>query len=45
MQIELGAPPIRRSKVELYEQIRRDYEHGAGTIRFAARCTSTHEVA
>jgi transposase len=27
----------RRAKVELYEQIRREYEHGAGTIRAVAR--------
>jgi integrase len=27
----------RRTKVELYEQIRREYEHGAGTIRAVAR--------
>jgi len=27
----------RRSKVELYEQIRQEYEHGAGTIREVAR--------
>ena len=33
---------IRRSKVELYEQIRREYEHGAGTIRAVARRLGVH---
>jgi hypothetical protein len=32
----------RRSKVELYEQIRREYEHGAGTIRAVARKWGVH---
>jgi transposase len=32
----------RRSKVELYEQIRREYEHGAGTIRAVARRLGVH---
>jgi transposase len=32
----------RRSKVELYEQIRRKYEHGAGTIRAVARRLGVH---
>src|SRR2546422_2710235 len=27
----------RRAKVELYEQIRQEYEHGDGTIRAVAR--------
>jgi len=33
---------IRRSKVELYEQIRREYEHGAGTIRAVSRKLGVH---
>ncbi len=32
----------RRAKVELYEQIRREYEHGAGTIRAVARKMGVH---
>jgi hypothetical protein len=32
----------RRSKVELYEQIRREYEHGAGTVRAVARKLGVH---
>src|SRR3989475_2402712 len=32
----------RRAKVELYEQIRREYEHGAGTIRAVARKLGVH---
>jgi hypothetical protein len=28
----------RRTKVELLEQIRREYTHGAGTIQGAAEC-------
>jgi transposase len=32
----------RRSKVERYEQIRREYEHGAGTIRAVARRLGVH---
>src|SRR5712672_2014519 len=32
----------RRVKVELYEQIRREYEHGAGTIRAVARKLGVH---
>jgi len=32
----------RRAKVELYEQIRREYEHGAGTIRAVARKFGVH---
>src|SRR6266852_5089507 len=32
----------RRGKVELYEQIRREYEHGAGTIRAVARKLGVH---
>jgi len=32
----------RRSKVELYEHIRREYEHGAGTIRAVARRLGVH---
>jgi hypothetical protein len=30
--------------VELYEQIRREYEHGAGTIRAVARKLGVHRV-
>ena len=32
----------RRAKVELYEEIRREYEHGAGTIRAVARKMGVH---
>src|SRR6266566_6386000 len=32
----------RRAKVELYEQIRREYEHGDGTIRAVARKLGVH---
>ena len=32
----------RRAKVELYEQIRREYEYGAGTIRAVARKLGVH---
>jgi transposase len=32
----------RRSKVELFEQIRREYEHGLGTIRQVARKFGVH---
>jgi transposase len=32
----------RRAKVELYEQMRREYEHGAGTIRAVARKFGVH---
>ena len=32
----------RRAKVELYEQIRREHEHGAGTIRAVARKFGVH---
>jgi len=32
----------RRSKVELFEQIRREYEHGAGSIRKVARKFGVH---
>src|SRR5712691_8745210 len=32
----------RRVKVELYEQMRREYEHGAGTIRAVARKLGVH---
>ncbi len=32
----------RRVKVELYEQIRREYEHGTGTIRAVARKFGVH---
>ncbi len=31
-----------RAKVELFEQIRREYEHGAGTIRAVARNLGVH---
>ncbi len=31
-----------RAKVELFEQIRREYEHGAGTIRAVARKLGVH---
>lgn len=31
-----------RAKVELFEQIRRDYEHGEGTIRGVARKMGVH---
>jgi len=32
----------RRTKVELYEQIRREYEHGVGTIKGVARKFKVH---
>jgi transposase len=32
----------RRTKVELYEQIRREYEHGSGTIREVSRKLGVH---
>jgi transposase len=32
----------RRGKVELYEQIRREFEHGAGTIRAVSRKLGVH---
>jgi transposase len=32
----------RRSKVELFEQIRREYEHGVGTIKGVARKLGVH---
>ena len=32
----------RRKKVELFEQIRREYEHGAGTIRAVAKRLRVH---
>jgi hypothetical protein len=32
----------RRAKVELYEQIRREYEHGGGTIRGIAGKLGIH---
>ena len=32
----------RRAKVELYEEIRREYEHGAGTIQAVARKFGVH---
>jgi hypothetical protein len=32
----------RRAKVELFEQIRRDYEHGGGTIRGIAKKLGIH---
>src|SRR5258708_32478849 len=32
----------RIAKVELYEQIRQEYEHGAGTIRAVARKLGVH---
>ena len=32
----------RRAKVELYEQIRREYEHGGGTIRGIAKKLGIH---
>jgi transposase len=32
----------RRSKMELYEQIRREYEHGSGTIREVSRKLGVH---
>ncbi len=31
-----------RAKVELFEQIRREYEHGGGTIRGVARQYGVH---
>jgi len=37
-----GGLATRRSKVELYEQIRREYEHGAGTVRAVARKLGVH---
>ncbi len=32
----------RRAKVELFEQIRREYEHGGGTIRGIAKKMGIH---
>jgi transposase-like protein len=32
----------RRTKMELYEQIRREYEHGSGTIREVSRKLGVH---
>ena len=32
----------RRKKVELFEQIRREYEHGVGTIRAVANKLGIH---
>ena len=32
----------RRTKVELYEEIRREYEHGSGTIREVSRKLGVH---
>ena len=32
----------RRAKVELFEEIRREYEHGAGTIQAVARKFGVH---
>ena len=32
----------RRRKVELFEQIRREYEHGAGTVRAVAKKLGVH---
>lgn len=32
----------RRRKVELYEEIRREYEHGVGTIKGVARKLGVH---
>jgi hypothetical protein len=32
----------RRQKVELFEQIRREYEHGVGTIKGVARKFGVH---
>ena len=32
----------RRDKVELFEQIRREYEHGAGSIKGVARKLGVH---
>ena len=32
----------RRAKVELFEQIRREYEHGSGTIRGIAKKLGIH---
>ena len=32
----------RRRKVELFEEIRREYEHGVGTIRGAAKKLGVH---
>ena len=32
----------RRAKVELFEQIRREYEHGGGTIRGIAKKFGIH---
>ena len=37
-----GGPVSRRSKVELFEEIRREYEFGAGTIQGAARKLGVH---
>ena len=37
-----GGLALRRRKVELCEQMRREYEHGAGTIRAVARRLGVH---
>lgn len=37
-----GSRLDRRTKVELFEQIRREYEHGAGTIRGVANKLGVH---
>jgi hypothetical protein len=37
-------PVDRRSKVELFEQIRREYEHGGGTIGGIAQKLGIHEL-
>jgi hypothetical protein len=38
----MGRPMDRRGKVELFEQIRREYRFGVGTIRGVARKFGVH---
>jgi hypothetical protein len=38
----LRSVPLRKRKVELFETIRREYEHGAGTIRAVAKKLGVH---
>src|SRR5687767_15762619 len=37
-----GGPVDRRTKVELFERIRREYEHGVGTVRAVAKKLGVH---
>jgi hypothetical protein len=42
MKLGMEAGLTRRNKVELYEQIRHEYEHGAGTIKGVAHKLGVH---